>query len=76
MKLLLLYQKVKPGVLTESGFNICKLLFKESFNGDQENAAHALDVLLIENKDDTRLWLEKARLFSFFILFYYKTERI
>ena len=60
MKLLWLYQKLKPGVLTESGFNICKLLFKDSLNGDQNSVRYALDVLLTEKKEDTRLWLEKV----------------
>lgn len=59
MKLLWYYQKMKPGVLTESGFNVCKLLLMPG-NVTEETLDNILDILILE-QTDTRMWLEKVK---------------
>uniref|UniRef100_A0A7M5VE34 Nucleolar pre-ribosomal-associated protein 1 n=2 Tax=Clytia hemisphaerica TaxID=252671 RepID=A0A7M5VE34_9CNID len=58
-KMLSYYQQIKNSCITESGYNICKLLLEESIMGNDGIAETVLDVMLLEDGDNTRMWLEK-----------------
>ena len=54
-----LFQILKPGILSDSGYNICKLLI---FNNDDVNAtivSKSFQILLLENSS-VRSWLDKV----------------
>lgn len=53
-----LYQVLKPGVLTESGYNICKLLLFEDTACNEDVLELSLDILLQE-QTGIRSWVEK-----------------
>ena len=57
---LYLYQCIKPGILTESGFNICKLLVLNK-RVNENVIKDSLDLMLKE-KHDVMSWLDKVRL--------------
>ena len=59
-KILHQYQEVQTGSITDSGYNICKLLLADSVAGEASNADVVFDILLLENSDNTRTWLEKV----------------
>ena len=59
-KILHQYQEVQTGSITDSGYNICKLLLSDSVAGEASNADVVFDILLLENSDNTRTWLEKV----------------
>ena len=59
-KILQQYQEIKSGLITDSGYNICKLLLPDSIVGEADVAGIVLDVLLLEDNDNTRMWLEKV----------------
>lgn len=61
-KILHQYQEVQTGSITDSGYNICKLLLADSVSGVASNADVVFDILLLENSDNTRTWLEKVLL--------------
>ena len=59
-KILHQYQEVQTGSITDSGYNICKLLLADSVAGVASNADVVFDILLLEKSDNTRTWLEKV----------------
>ena len=56
---LYLYQSIKPGILTESGFNICKLLVLNK-RVNENVIKDSLDLMLKEKH--VMSWLDKVRL--------------
>ena len=53
-----LYQSIKPGILAESGFNICKLLvLNKRVN---ENVIKDSLNLMLKEKHDVMSWLDKV----------------
>ena len=65
-KILHQYQEVRGGLITDSGFNICKLLLAGSVAGVASNVNVVFDILLLENNDNIRMWLEKVCINNFF----------